>query len=98
MKKWIGFITTVSLICSAAKADEVLPEVAQTQETLAEAPLEDAIPLSPDEQAPKQVGKASTDSSNTARNTAMVKYALAAGAVAIGVTALILVSRHGGHH
>ena len=50
------------------------------------------------EQTPKQVGKASIDSTNTAKSSNVTKYVLAAGAVAIGVTALILVSRHSGHH
>ncbi len=95
MKKWIVWIAAaLSTLTSPARADGILQAPAEEAQILpveeASAPLEDAPP------APKQVGKASTDSATTAKRSAVSKYMLAAGAVAIGITALILVSRH--HH
>ena len=58
----------------------------------------DEAPVAATEQEPKQVGKASADAANTAKSSHVAKYVLAGGAVAIGITALILVSRHDGHH
>lgn len=96
MKKWIGIVTgTLCVLSSSLIADEVPAEIVQV------APAEAAAApevLAADEQTPKQVGKASADSSNTAKSSNAAKYVLAAGAVAIGVAAIILISRHHGHH
>ena len=95
MKKWIGIVTgTLCVLSSSVCADEVPVEVAQVV-----AVEEAAAPavLAADEQTPKQVGKASADSTNTAKSSNAAKYVLAAGAVAIGVAAIILISRHHGH-
>ena len=82
VKKWMGLIVGAAALLSSSLA------------------AEEAAPelVAAAEQAPKQVGKASVDSVNTAKNNNIAKYTLAAGAVAIGITALILVSRHHGHH
>jgi hypothetical protein len=46
----------------------------------------------------KQVGKASSDSTNDASSNKWGGTALAVGAVAVAVVAIILVANHGGHH
>lgn len=95
MKNWIALIAcTLSLLPYSLRADGALPPpqgVTMPAETAAPA----EIPA--EEEAPKQVGKASVDGANAGRTSKALKYVLAATAVAIGVTALILVSRHNGH-
>lgn len=107
MKKLIGIMTgTLCLFTSALRADEALVEEAAPAPIVEEAavPLEAVAPIEADattdttEKQPTQVGKASEDGMNTSKSSTIAKYALAAGAVAIGITALILVSRHHGHH
>jgi|SRR3569832_177677 len=93
-KKWVGIVTgTLCVLSSSLVADEaglVPAEAVQVEPaSLADTTSQDA---------PKQVGKASADASNTAKSSNVAKYVLAAGAVAIGVAAIILVSRHNGHH
>jgi hypothetical protein len=101
MKKWIGLVTsTLSVLTSSLIADEV---PASPTEAVVITPAETAatpevLTVAPEDQTPKQVGKASADSTNTAKNSSAAKYVLAAGAVAIGVAAIILISRHHGHH
>ncbi len=91
MRKWIGLVTGVLCVLSSSlRADEASIEPIE----LAAAP---EVPAA-DELTPKQVGKASAESMNTAKNSYAAKYVLAASAVAIGIAALILVSRHHGHH
>ena len=93
MKKIIAIVTgSLCIFTSTLVADEALP-LASIENSDTPAVLDDA-----QDQAPKQVGKASADSANTAKSSNIAKYALAAGAVAIGIAALILVSRHHGHH
>ena len=50
----------------------------------------------PVETPPKQVGAVSAEAAKAARTSTAGKYVLAAGAVALGVAALILVARHHG--
>jgi hypothetical protein len=50
------------------------------------------------QQIPSMVGKGSSQSANAARNRTWQNVAIAAGAVAIAVTALILVHNNRGHH
>ena len=96
MKNWIALIAcTLSILPYSLRADGALPppEVVTM--------LADVTPpaeVAPEEDAPKQVGKASLDGANAGKTSKALKYVLAATAVAIGVTALILVSRHNGHH
>lgn len=95
MKKWIGLMTAVACtLTPSIRADDAPLETTQTvpaqEETFAATPVTDI-------QAPKQVGKASADATNTARSSNVGKYVLAATAVAVGITALILVARHDGH-
>ena len=52
----------------------------------------------PSQQVPSMVGRASNQSANAARNRTWQNVAIAAGAVAIAVTALILVHNNRGHH
>ncbi len=98
MKKWIGIVTGALCVLSSSLIADEAPELAaepavQSAEE-ASAPAE----LGDTEQAPKQVGKASVDSTNAAKSSKTTKYVLAAGAVVIAVTAIILVSRHHGRH
>ena len=101
MKKWMGLLTAI--ICaftSSLRADDAQVELIPASPVQAEIPVE-TLAVTPttttDEEAPKQVGKASTDGTNTARSSNAGKYILAATAVAVGITALILVARHDGH-
>lgn len=97
-RKWIGIVTgTLCVLSSSLIADETVAVPAETAQIVAvedPAVLGDTTPSD----TPKQVGKASADASNTAKRSNAAKYVLAAGAVAIGVAAIILVSRHHGHH
>jgi hypothetical protein len=103
MRKWIGIVTgTLCVLSSTLRADEApaVPEAAAEvvpaeQSAAPEVLTNDANQT---EKPPAQVGKASVDSSNTAGSSTAAKYVLAASAVAIGVAAIILVSRHHGHH
>ncbi len=101
MKNWIALIAcTLSLLPYSLRADGALPTPeAVTMQANATPPAVTEFPpdVIPDEDAPKQVGKASVDGANAGRTSKALKYVLAATAVAIGVTALILVSRHNGH-
>ena len=110
MKKWIGLVTgTLCILSSTVMGDEALEpplatvESIPAEETVAPIAAVESIPAVEDAPkdettAPKQVGKASADASNTAKSSNAAKYVLAAGAVVIGVAAIILVSRHHGHH
>jgi hypothetical protein len=93
MNKWIGYCTAVALTFSSLYADapatRASPQV-QAQE-------EDATDDTTDAKQKKPVGKAASDGSDAGMST-MGKYLLAAGAIAIAITALILVKRHHGHH
>jgi hypothetical protein len=93
MKKWIGLTAGIACLLSSSLSAEQNLVAVETIES-------GAIPetLAADEQAPKQVGKASADSINSAKKSNTAKYVLAASAVAIGTAAIILVSRHHGHH
>lgn len=92
MKRTIAFITTIACTFSSfawaddGAADEIIEEAAIT-------PSQDATP----DQTPKSVGKAAVDGSTAAQWNTAGKYVLAAGAIAIGIAALILVSRNSGH-
>jgi hypothetical protein len=98
MRKWIGIMTAaVSVLSSTLVADEA-PDAATIQVVPAEEAAAPSAIGDMQEQAPKQVGKASADSMNTAKSSNAAKYVLAASAVVIGVAAIILVSRHHGHH
>ncbi len=100
MRKWIGIVTgTLCVLSSSLIADEALAVPAETMQIVAvEEAAAPAVLADTPTDAPKQVGKASADASNTAKSSNAAKYVLAAGAVAIGVAAIILVSRHHGHH
>ena len=91
MKKLISLLTCAACTLSSVNADD-LPVV-----TLAVSPeLADDTPP-PQEEGRKPVGQAAADGSKAAGSGAG-KYVLAACAIAVGVTALILVARHSGHH
>ena len=94
MKKWIGLTTAMLCALSPIQADDILPEA---DSTTASESTETTTPPA-DDQAVKHVGEASTDAMATAHRSAAGKYVLAATAIAVGVIALILVSRHSGHH
>lgn len=105
MKKWIGIMTgTLCILSSSLRGDETFeeptPQELAPMPSLAVESVEAAAPpeVVADELTPKQVGKASTDSASTAKTSTAAKYVLAASAVALGVAAIILVSRHHGHH
>lgn len=98
MKKWISLLTgSVCILTSSLRADEAAVEVAPEAPPAAAETFAVTPDVAPEEQAPKQVGKASVDGSDTAKTSNAAKYVLAATAVAVGVTALILVARHDGH-
>lgn len=99
-KKWIGIVTgTLCVLSSSLIADEAVIVPAESMQIDAvEVSAAPAVLADASSDAPKQVGKASADASNTAKSSNAAKYVLAAGAVAIGVAAIILVSRHHGHH
>lgn len=93
MKKWISLITAIACaLSSSIYADEALVETLEQEQQI------DIAADADEAEAPKQVGKVSADAANAARTSKAGKYLLAAGAVALGVTAIILVSRHHGHH
>ncbi len=78
--------TTLSLVFSPALKAEESPQ----------APTETAPAASEPEGTP--VGAASSEGTNTAKKKQWQNIALAVGAVAVAVTALILVSTNDGHH
>jgi hypothetical protein len=93
MKKWISLITCAACTLSSVRADEAPP--VPPADTLAISPeLTDDAPVTDEK---KQVGQAANDGSKTAGSGAG-KYVLAGCAIAIGVAALILVSKNHGHH
>lgn len=85
MKKWTALITGILCVLSSSLTADELAHTA-------------TIVAAEEQEAPAQVGKASADATNAAKSNNTAKYVLAASAVAIGVTAIILVSRHHGHH
>ena len=97
MKKWISLVTCVSCAFSSFTfADEAVP--VQEEVPLATSPeLADDPAMAQDGVTRKQVGAAAADGSKTAGSGAG-KYVLAGCAIAVAITALILVSRHSGHH
>ncbi len=110
MKTWIGMLTAVvcslpsSMIYADDAAESVTVELAQ-ESSPPEGSLPMNTPLADQEASPAQtgpqagqVGKASADSANTGKANNVAKYVLAGSAVAVGIIAIILVSRHHGHH
>jgi hypothetical protein len=101
MKKWIALMTCAactfsSAVYSDAAAEQDIQKLTTAVE-MQEALAADDDSAETDDQSRKQVGKAAADGSRTAGSNAG-KYVLAAGAIAVAVTALIVVSRHTGHH
>ena len=95
MKRCIAFITCLACgFSSIVHGDDIGPR-AEFIEAAVE-PTADAADVT--DQTPKPVGKAAADGSNTAKGSGAGKYVLAAVAIAVGITALILVSRNDGHH
>ncbi len=103
MKIWIGILTAAvcslpsSMIYADDSAESATIELAQ-ESSPPEGSLPMNTPLADQEASPAQVGKASADSANTGKASNVAKYILAGSAVAVGVIAIILVSRHHGHH
>ena len=83
MKKWIGIITCFIVTLTSLRAD-IIAEPAPAQEESSE---EEHVEK-------KQVGKAADDGSKSGSGAG--KYITAAAAVAVGIAALVLVSRHHG--
>jgi hypothetical protein len=103
MKKWITLLTCAACTFSSVNYADGVPANPTPDAPLATplaaaqpAPEDDAA-ATPDAQTRKPVGKAADDGSKTAGSGAG-KYVLAGAAIAAGITALILVSRHSGHH
>ena len=98
MKKWISLVTCVACVLSSltfadggAPAEELVELATSPELTVDEA---DATP---DVMASrKQVGAGAEEGSKAGSGAG--KYVLAGCAIAVAVTALILVSRHSGHH
>lgn len=93
MKKWIALLTCAAFTLSSVRADDVPP--VDSKEVPPELSDEN-IDIVPDS-GRKQVGQAANDGSKTAGKSAQ-KYVLAGCVIALGITALILVSRNHGHH
>ncbi len=88
-----NLLTTISIILSIVFTPALRAEVP---------PAENASPTEmgndPDQNEGTPVGAAASEGSNTAKKKQWQNVALAAGAVAVAVTALILVSTNDGHH
>ena len=110
MKRWIALMTACVSALTAdgmpptEPVEPVAPETESTPpappEPVAEEPA--AVTTTPTtegapEEERKSVGAAAQDGSQTASSNTG-KYLLAAGAIAVGITALILVSQNSGHH
>lgn len=105
MKKITSLLTilifsTTSLL-HAIDTDPNVPKEGNTTNTPPQelyegtSPPEDTKVLTPD-QTPKEVGKASEEGLSSATRDTWIKFGVAAVAVAVAVTALILVSNHKG--
>lgn len=102
MKKWIALLTCAAFTVSSLRADNMptTPAADDMQETPAQEPQEAPAELSDDapeamqDDGKKQVGQAANDGSKTGNGAG--KYVLAGAAIAIGIAALILVSKNHG--
>lgn len=91
MKKMLtSFLVISSIVLSPALRAE---DVGSDQE---EPPAGQEV--TPVEQEGTPVGQAAADGSNTAKKKQWRNIALAVGAVAVAVTALILIANNDGHH
>jgi hypothetical protein len=98
MKKWITLLTCAACTFSSVTfADDLPPNVQTVPLADSEPAVEEASTMTNDTAVRKPVGKAADDGSKTAGSGAG-KYVLAGAAIAAGITALLLVSRHSGHH
>jgi hypothetical protein len=94
MKKWISFLTCIACIFSSVRADEA-PPVPQENTTMDVPPeLDDETDALPQDDGKKPVGQAASDGS---KSSGVGKYVLAGCAIALGIAALILVSKNHGH-
>ena len=107
MKRFIALLTCAAFTFSSIRADETPPLPPVDNQAAAPAPatgdglaispeLSDDNTAAPTNEGKKHVGQAAEDGSKTAGSGAG-KYVLAACAIAVGIAALILVSRHSGH-
>ncbi len=99
MKKWISLVTCAACTLSSMTfADEVTAPAVEESAQMAVSPEPADDPATtPDAPMRKQVGAAADDGSKAA-GSGVGKYVLAACAIIVAVTALILVSRHSGRH
>jgi hypothetical protein len=107
MKRWIVLMTACVSALTADGVPPTEPAAPETETTPTPPPAtppeessvveEPAAATAPPEEERKSVGTAAQDGSQTASSNAG-KYLLAAGAIAVGITALILVSQNSGHH
>lgn len=98
MKKWIALITAAACAFSSTLPADGAPPAEAIEAPAVE---ESAVVQDPPTQAEperKSVGTAAADGSETASSSNVGKYLLAGGAIAVGVVALILISRNSGHH
>jgi hypothetical protein len=101
MKKWISLVTcvacTLSSLTYADAAAPVVPDEETVQLAVSPELTVDEADATPDAMASrKQVGAGAEEGSKAGSRAG--KYVLAGCAIAVAVTALILVSRHSGHH
>jgi hypothetical protein len=96
MKKLISTLLLTCLTLSSPLVSDEAPVAAEIQQE--EAPQAEPAIEAPQESAPYEVGAASEESSNAARNGQLKSIGIAAGVVAIAVAAIILVSRSQGRH
>ena len=106
MKKWIAVITSIACAFSTTIcADELshdasIKDIQNLDERIALVESQPDAGSDHDTSTDitrKQVGTAAADGSVTGASN-VGKYVLAGTAIAIGVAALILISRHSGHH
>lgn len=96
MKKLLisTFAITSMVLAPALKADVYNADTSSDAQT-------EELQMQPDETEQEEgteVGQAASDGSNAAKKRQWQNIALAVGAVALAVTALILVANNNGHH
>jgi hypothetical protein len=98
MKKWISIATCVACTLSSLTfADGTTPAEEPVQLALSPELTVDEADVIPDAMTSrKQVGAGAEEGSKAGSKAG--KYVLAGCAIAVAVAALILVSRHSGHH
>jgi hypothetical protein len=96
-------IVSSNVLSPALKADQIIPDQAEQVPTETESNMQIMTATTPDttlDETSKEtpVGQAANEGMSAAKRKQWQNIALAAGAVAVAVTALILVASNDGHH